>query len=88
MTAVQNQQEEALEKIELGKRIEIAVNGEFQCWDIVPPGESSIFNNKISTDSPLIKLIWGLQAGEEACGKIGFRKVVVKIREVYTPTND
>ena len=87
MTTVKRQQEK-LEGVNLGKRIEIAVNGEFQCWDIVPTGESQFLDNKISTDSPLIKLIWGLQASEEARGKIGMHEVVVKVREVYTPTNN
>lgn len=75
------------EKIGLGKRIEISVNGEFECWDIVRPGEFSSLDKKIPVDSPLIKLIWGLRAGDEIRGKIGTRKVIVKIREVYTPNN-
>ena len=86
MTHVSKQQKKA-EKVGLGKRIEIAVNGEFQCWDIVRPEETSSLDKKISVDDSLIKLIFGLQAGEEVKGKIGMREVVVKIREVYRPTN-
>ena len=85
-TAQKQQKQEALEKVEIGKRIEIAVNGEFQCWDVVEPGESSALDKKISVDAPLIQLISGLQSGEEARGKLGAREVVVKIREVYGST--
>jgi len=83
MVTIQKQ-EKKTRKVELGRRIEIAVNGEFQCWDIVPSGESSVLDKKISIDAPLIQLILGLQAGKEVRGKIGIREVIVKIREVYT----
>lgn len=69
-------------KVNLGKRIEISVNGEFQCWDIVPIGESSTLNKKISVDSPLVKLIRGLRTGEKIKGRMGNREVFVKVREV------
>ena len=75
--------QERKEKIGLGKRIEISVNGEFQVWDIVPTGESSILDKKISLDSPLIRLILGLKTGKEVKGTIGAREVSVKIRNVY-----
>jgi len=77
-------QEQSIRRLAVcrGMRIEIAVDGHIQTWDVVGHGRSDTVRKLISCDTPLIQLIWGMEVGETIKGQFGSRELNVEIRNI------
>ena len=68
--------------VDIGRKIEIEVNGEPQAWEIVGFGESDILNGRISCQAPLVQCILGAKKGDRVKAKITNKDITVIIKSV------
>lgn len=70
------------QRVTIGSRVEMIVNGIPQTWEVVNTGKTDIQNGKVSADAPLIQLILGAKAGDTIEGTIMKKNLVIEIRKV------
>lgn len=73
---------ESAEKIEIGSKIKVELNGNIKEYEIVGASEASPLEGKISNDSPLAKAFLGHRKGEEVEVNVPAGKLNYKILEI------
>lgn len=69
-------------KVQLGSKVAILLDGEKEEYHMVAPAESDILKNKISYQSPLGQLLMGREEGKEFFYEINGNKIKVKVVKI------
>lgn len=71
-----------IDKVSIGTRVRITLNGEEAIWEIGGFGESDPDNKVLAYNTPLASLIMGKRQGETVTGTIADRNTKIEILEI------